>query len=378
MITLNIKKDREHVDIRFPCSEKVITDALKKIGVNDEMDTKQTVSEVVDFECLSLLEGQEVDLDEINYLAKRLDSLTKPEVDKFIVVAQMEGLDEPKDLINLTYNLNRYTLIQNIGDMTAVGRTHTLTREMAIPADNSRDSEYAKIGKELIESGKGKWTEKGLLFFNDDIPEETIYNGETFPEFDYDGSCIFAVKMSFLNAREFVYLPCEETAIKKALARLGVESPSQCELWMEFDRIDNDKLAKLVFDSVKGEDIYDINEFAKELEDLTETEKFLAAVEYAETDSVKELAAIAKRLDEFEYIEGVESDTEVGEYLVDNDSDYECSDNLRDFINYEELGERYRIDCNGEYINEGFVYIPSGRRLEVIIDKDMGMSFGGM
>lgn len=110
MITLNIKKDREHVDIRFPCSEKVITDALKKIGVNDELDTKQTVSEVVDFESLSLLEGQDVDLDEINYLAKRLDSLTKPEVDKFIVVSQMEGLDEPKDLINLTYNLNRYPI----------------------------------------------------------------------------------------------------------------------------------------------------------------------------------------------------------------------------------------------------------------------------
>ena len=378
MITLNIKKDREHVDIRFPCSEKVITDALKKIGVNDEMETKQTVSEVVDFDCLSLLEGQEVDLDEINYLAKRLDSLTKPEVDKFIVVAQMEGLDEPKDLINLTYNLSRYTLIQNIGDMTAVGRTHTLTREIAIPADNSRDSEYAKIGKELIESGKGKWTEKGLLFFNDDIPEETIYNGETFPEFDYDGACIFAVKMSFLNAREFVYLPCEETAVKKALARLGVESPSQCDLWVEFDRINNDKLSNLVFDSVKGEDIYDINEFAKELEDLTETEKFLAVVEYAETDDVKELTAIAKHLDEFDVIDGVYSDDELGEYLVENDSDYKCSDNLRDYIKYDELGERYRIDCNGEYGNDGFVYIPSGFSLEDIINKDMGMSFGGM
>ena len=378
MITLNIKKDREHVDIRFPCSEKVITDALKKIGVNDELDTKQTVSEVVDFESLSLLEGQDVDLDEINYLAKRLDSLTKPEVDKFIVVSQMEGLDEPKDLINLTYNLNRYTLIQKFENATEIGKTHLLTKQGGITETESKTIDFSKIGWELINSGKGKWTERGLLFFNDDIPEERIYNGETFPEFDYDGACLFAVKMSFLNAREFVYLPCEETAIKKALARLGVESPSQCELWMEFDRIDNDKLSNLVFDSVKDEDIYDINEFAKELEDLTETEKFLAAVEYAETDSVKELAAIAKHLDEFEYIEGVESDTEVGEYLVDNDSDYECSDNLRDFINYEELGERYRIDCNGEYINEGFVYIPSGRRLEDIIDKDMGISFGGM
>ena len=366
------------MDIRFPCSEKVITDALKKIGVNDEMDTKQTVSEVVDFECLSLLEGQEVDLDEINYLAKRLDSLTKPEVDKFIVVAQMEGLDEPKDLINLTYNLNRYTLIQNIGDMTAVGRTHTLTREMAIPADDSRDAEYAKTGRELIESGKGKWTEKGLLFFNDDIPEENIYNGETFPEFDYDGACIFAVKMSFLNAREFVYLPCEETAIKKALARLGVESPSQCELWMEFDRIDNDKLAKLVFDSVKGEDIYDINEFAKELEDITETEKFLAVVEYAETEDIKEMTAIAKNLDEFEYVENVDSDYEFGEYLVNNDDEYECSENLRDFINYEELGGQVRRNCHGMFVRGGFVYIPSERQLENIINKDMDISFRGM
>ena len=113
MITLTIGRNGNFVDIRFPCTEKVLTDALKEIGVNDELDTKQTVSEVVDFEVLSLLEGQEVDLDEINFLAKRLDSLTKPELDKFIVVTQMEGLDEPKDLINLTYNLNRYTLIQN-------------------------------------------------------------------------------------------------------------------------------------------------------------------------------------------------------------------------------------------------------------------------
>ena len=378
MITLNIKKDREHVDIRFPCSEKVITDALKKIGVNDEMDTKQIVSEVVDFESLSLLEGKQVDLDEINFLAKRLDSLTKLELDKFSVVAQMEGLDEPKDFINLTYNLNRYTLIQNIGDMTAVGRMHTLTRELAIPADDSRDAEYAKIGRELIASNKGKWTEKGLLFFNDDIPEEKIYNGETFPCFDYDGNCSLGVGIKFLNAEEYVYLPCEETAIKKALARLGVENTNHCKLSVHFDRIDNNRLATLLFNSVEGEDIYDVNNLAKELEDLTEMDKFLAVVEYAETENIKEMALIAKNLDEFEYVENVDSDYEFGEYLVDNDEDYECSENLRDFINYEELGEQVRQNCHGMFVRGGFVYIPSERQLEEIINKDMGMSFGGM
>ena len=31
MITINIKKDGQHVDIRFPCTEKVLTNALKTI-----------------------------------------------------------------------------------------------------------------------------------------------------------------------------------------------------------------------------------------------------------------------------------------------------------------------------------------------------------
>ena len=378
MITLTIGRNGNFVDIRFPCTEKVLTDALKEIGVNDELDTKQTVSEVVDFEVLSLLEGQEVDLDEINFLAKRLDSLTKPELDKFIVVTQMEGLDEPKDLINLTYNLNRYTLIQNIGDMTAVGRMHTLTRELAIPADDSRDAEYAKIGRELITSNKGKWTEKGLLFFNDDIPEATIYNGETFPEFDYDGNCLLGVVMNFLNAEECVYLPCEETAIKKALARLGAENSSQCKWRVDFVRINSDKLATLLLNLTPSEDIYDINELAKEIEDLTEAEKLLAVLEYADTDGAKALTAIAKNLDEFDFIEGVYTDYELGEHLIDNDMDYECSDKLRDFINYEELGEYVRREYSGSYVNDGYVSIPSGKDLEDIIDKDMGMSFGGM
>ena len=101
-------------------------------------------------------------------------------------------------------------------------------------------------------------------------------------------------------------------------------------------------------------------------------------VEYAETEDIKEMTAIAKNLDEFEYVENVDSDYEFGEHLVDNDDEYECSENLRDFINYEELGGQVRHNCHGMFVRGGFVYIPSERQLEDIINKDMGMSFGGM
>lgn len=378
MIKLRIEKGEQYADIRFPCEEKVITDALNRIGVVDELDTRQTVSKVLEFDSLSLLEGQQVDLDEINFLSKRLDSFIKSELDRFTVAAQMEGLDNCKDLINLTYNLHRYTLIQNFESATEVGRMHMLTKQGGITETELKTVDFSKIGWELLNSGKGKWTEKGLLFFNDDLPEEKIYNGETFPEYDYNGECLFAVKISFLNASEYVYLPCEALAIKKALARLGVEGTEHCELWVEFDRIEDQKLATLVFNSVKGEDVYDVNAFAEEMENLTETEKFLAVVEYGEAENVKELTAIAKSLDEFEYAEGVDSDYSFGEYLVDNDMDYECSEHLRDYINYEKLGGEVRRNGNGIFITNGCVYISSGKTYEEVLDKDMGMTFGGI
>lgn len=377
MIKLRIKKDSQYADIRFPCEEKTVTNALKSIGVIDELDTKQTVNKVLEFDSLSLLEGQQVDLDEINFLAKRLDSFVKSELDKFIVAAQMEGLDNCKDLINLTYNLHRYTLIQNFESATEVGRTHVLTKQGGITETEAGTVNFAKIGWELLNSGKGKWTEKGLLFFNADVPQETMYNGETFPEFDYNGECVFCVKISFLNAREYVYLPCEELAIKKALARLGVENSAHCELWVEFDRIEDEKLATFVFNSVKEADIYEVNAFAEEMDNLIETEKFFAVVDYAEAENVKELTEIAKNLDEFEYAEGVDSDYSFGEYLINNDSEYECSDNLHDFINYEDLGGQVRRKCNGLFVTNGFVYIPSGRCYDEIVDIDEGMTMGG-
>ena len=107
------------------------------------------------------------------------------------------------------------------------------------------------------------------------------------------------------------------------------------------------------------------------------TEPF-GIVEYGEAEGVRELTAIAKNLDEFEYAEGVDSDYSLGEYLVDNDTDYECSDYLRDYINYEELGGDIRRNGNGMFITNGCVYISSGKNYEEVLDKDMGMTFGEM
>lgn len=61
-------------------------------------------------------------MDEENYLAKRRESFTEKELDALYAIAGYEGYGKSKDMINLTVNLNCYTLIQNIGNMSRAGR----------------------------------------------------------------------------------------------------------------------------------------------------------------------------------------------------------------------------------------------------------------
>ena len=377
MIEVRVKNCDKETVVGFPCTEKYLAEKFREIGITDELPPPLHVVEVLEGDGAELLAGKYLDLDEANYLAKRLDNMTNAERDKFAVVAKKEGFSSVKDLINLTFNDRRYTLIQNVGDMTAVGRMHTLTRNMAIPVDKSKDMEYAKIGKELLESGKGVWTEKGLLFVNDDIPFEEVYRGETFPPFPYKVH-LLEIELDFLGAKEYLYLPEEDLAIKKALSRLGLEGPENCNVTMTNCNTTNGAYAELLDNIVSDEDIYDINEFANCAEHLDDVDMFIAVAEYADVNTAKEAIALIGRLDEFNYIDGISDEYELGQHLVDNDPEYECADEVKDFIDYRDFGRYICNEYNGKFVESGCVYIPSGKSFEEIIGKDNGMKMGGM
>ena len=53
-----------------------------------------------------------------------MDSFFGDEEYQFYEAMKLEGFDTLPDLINLSFNLNRYPLIQDIGDMGKIGRAH--------------------------------------------------------------------------------------------------------------------------------------------------------------------------------------------------------------------------------------------------------------
>ena len=104
MIKLKIKYGNSQTDLRFPCTEKEMNAALERIHAEDVTPLELYVSEVIFPEELGCLQDRFVNLDEVNYLGKRMDSFFGDEKYPFYEAMELEGFDTLPDLINLSFN----------------------------------------------------------------------------------------------------------------------------------------------------------------------------------------------------------------------------------------------------------------------------------
>jgi len=81
---------------------------------------------------LNTLADDNVNIDELNYLMKRFDGFDSREIDKFHAVAFAEEYSSMGDLINLSFNLHGYSLINNFDDFNKLGKDLYLTEKMAV------------------------------------------------------------------------------------------------------------------------------------------------------------------------------------------------------------------------------------------------------
>lgn len=190
MIKIRIRNDDHEIDLQFPISENKLYAKLAEIHAIEGKDAPQSafVTEVYWPEEFSMLKDRFVNLDELNYLAKRMESFDYHEYDQFLIgITKLENPTE-KDLINLTFNLDHFTLCKDVSSYGKIGREYVMNTEGAVPAHDEDDPKYAAIGKDLIDRGLAQITEKGLLIYNpfDELTE--VYDGQTFPEYYYENS----------------------------------------------------------------------------------------------------------------------------------------------------------------------------------------------
>ncbi len=159
MIKAKISNDSHSTEMTFPCREKQLAEKLGQIGISGEQLFPTGTIEHIEPAELSVLENQTVSLDALNFLAKRLDGMESKEQNQFFAVLTCKELGEEWDLkkaINLTYNLPRYTLINETENLERVGLTHMLNIRGGIPASELENKEWlAEEGQKLLDSCKG-------------------------------------------------------------------------------------------------------------------------------------------------------------------------------------------------------------------------------
>ena len=367
-IVLHIRNNGKGTDITFPCEEFILNRSLEKIGITDAIPGKRYAAEVVEPEEFVVLENQTVDLDEVNYLAKLMDGEDATERKTLFAVAACEGYDTPKELINLHFNLGCYMLIQPTDNAEVIGRRYMHLKKPEMTWTEMLDTDFEKIGKELLDSGKGIQTAYGTLIRNEGVEEKEYYDGQVFPEYRYKGDELLSVSAEYKGKKEYLYLPAEPMSIIKALHRLGAEKAEDCSYRVEDFNADSREWRERFERMLQSENIYEINAAAEKINvaDM-HFEKLEGIVRYAGDDSAKVIAKLAEHIDDFEFVDRATDYEDVGQYAVDVTFGAEIPAELEGFIDLKGVGEHMEEEYAGKFVEGGFVYINSHTTLEELL-----------
>ena len=384
MIKIRIRNASHEIDVRFPISESELFAKLAEIHAVEGRNAAQSayVTEVYWPEEFSALKNWYVNLDELNYLARRMESFDTLEYDQFLIGISKLDSKEVKDLINLTFNLHHFTLCQDVSSYGKIGRAYVLNTEGSVPAYDEDDPKYAAIGKELIDRGLVQITAKGLLIYNPFEKLTEVYDGQTFPEYYYRSPLAIA-EVGYNDRTELILLPGEELAIKKALARLGAPSDQDCEIKFSLQNGDDRAWEERIEGIIRSEGLYAANKMLHSLDtgDM-DWDKLTAAVELADVKSAANIAAIAEHLGEFGFLPDAKDESDIGHFLVDNVDEYGMNIEMEDYFDFSGFGEHFAEKHDGQFVNGGFVYFDSDRTLDEFLEEleseDEGMDMGGM
>lgn len=384
MIKIRIRNAGHEVDVRFPISESELYANLSEINAVEGRNAAQSayVSEVYWPEEFSALKNWYANLDELNYLARRMESFDTIEYDQFLIGITKLDSKEVKDLINLTFNLHHFTLCQDVSSYGKIGRAYVLNTEGSVPAYDEDDPKYAAIGKELINRGLAQITAKGLLIYNPFEKLTEVYDGQTFPEYYYK-STLASAYVSYNGRIELLLLPGEEIAIKKALTRLGAPSDSDCDIKFCLSQGEDDAWEEHIESIIRSEGLYEANKMLRSLDtgDM-DWGKLTAAVELTDVKTAANIAVIAQHLGEFGFLADAKDESDIGHFLVDNVDEYGMNIEMEEYFDFSGFGEYFAEEHDGQFVSGGFVYFDSDRTLDEFLEEleseGESMDMGGM
>lgn len=159
---------------------------LGELGIGDPVARDCRLDELWDtWPVLDRLQGGRVNLDELDYLIKRLDGFDVVEIARYQAMAQKLELTDMTDLINLTFCCQQATVITDFSDLAAVGRDHYMnTHGGCAKTEELEQLDGEETAILLIEDNEGTVTRYGVVYDNG-MRLEPVYDGRHLPAYSY-------------------------------------------------------------------------------------------------------------------------------------------------------------------------------------------------
>ena len=191
--------------VKFPTTAEEMKEVFKRIGIGQKDDFGQPYEEwfITDYDCYvdGLYDklGEYENLDELNYLASKLDEMGQGEYAQFQAGMEMgDHCGSLQEIINLTENLDCYEIYPNIEDYDDLGRYYIEELDaMQVPEHLQNYIDYEAYGRDVAMDENGSFTDQGyvrdtgdrfceyydgergsipdeyrVMTFQDDLPEE--------------------------------------------------------------------------------------------------------------------------------------------------------------------------------------------------------------
>lgn len=198
MIIHTVLGNRTHPEygvasIPFPISTEEyprIIEMLEALEVGDVLKPDCHIAGIEStLPVLKCLEDTDVNADELDYLAKRLDSFSDYELQQFQAMAAKNGYFKLKDLINLTFSCQQVTVISDFSDLEAIGRQHFLNTHYGVTSPELAQQKFRLIALDLLQNDlSAKITPYGVVYENDFWLDE-VYDGKRFIGYE-DRDCM--------------------------------------------------------------------------------------------------------------------------------------------------------------------------------------------
>jgi len=149
-------------------------------------------------------------------------------------------------------------------------------------------------------------------------------------------------------------LPATTEEVQALLKRIHVDGVRYEEIFITNYKTDIPGLRDCLGEY---ESIDELNFLASLLDDMEEweLEKFAAALDFGEYNSVPALINLTQNLDCFEFYAEVENEEDLGRYYVEEMCTLEIPEHLENYIDYEAYGRDMNLDDDGRFTDGGYV-----------------------